>query len=403
MTLGALIDLGIELGDIERELARLPLDGYRLHTSVEERAGLRATKFHVEVTEDHSAGSSHTHTPLMSLLSLIDSSSLSDWVKEKATTVFRRLGEAEARAHGCSLEEVEFHEVGAVDSVVDIVGACVGFELLGVERFLGSPIHIGRGFVGCAHGRYPVPVPATAELLKGARVYSTEIEAELVTPTGAALVSTFCEDFGPLPEMRLERIGYGAGTRRLPEFPNVLRLWLGETNIEAQAPSHRERITVIEANLDDASPQLVGFLMEKALDNGALDAFSTPVVMKKSRPGMLVTVLCRTEDSEKFMDLIFRETTTIGLRHHEVERQVLARERVPVLTRYGDIAVKVARWRGQIVNVAPEYADCHRAANRHGVPLREVMTEAVITFRTQTVRETSAEADVSAGLQEPRE
>lgn len=392
MTLGALVDLGLDLGEIERELARLPLGGYRLRTTIEERAHLRATKFHVEVAEPaHSESDGHTHRPLRWLLSLIESSSLSAWVKEKAATVFRRLGEAEARAHGCTLDEVEFHEVGAVDSIVDIVGACVGFERLGVERFLSSPIHIGRGFIGCAHGRYPVPVPATAELLKGARVYATEIEAELVTPTGAALVSTFCESFGPLPQMRLERIGYGAGSRRFTGFPNVLRLLLGETDGDAGRFGQIETITVIEANLDDASPQLVGYLIEKALESGALDAFSTPVVMKKSRPGVLVTILCRHDERETFIDLVFRETPTIGLRYREVERRALCREIVRVATPYGEIPVKVATWGGRVINAAPEYGDCQRVAQRQGVSLREVMTAAVAAFRQHAAEQAVAE------------
>lgn len=390
MTLGALVDLGLDPGEIERELARLPLSGYRLRATIEERAHLRATKFHVDVAEPtHIGRDGHTHTSLRSLLSLVESSSLSDWVKEKAAAVFRRLGEAEARAHGCTLDEVEFHEVGAVDSIVDIVGACVGFERLGIERFLSSPIHIGRGFIGCAHGRYPVPAPVTAELLKGARVYATEIEAELVTPTGAALVSTFCESFGPLPEMRLERIGYGAGSRRFADFPNVLRLLLGETDGDAGRFGQIETITVIEANLDDASPQLVGHLIEKALGTGALDAFSTPVVMKKSRPGMLVTILCRREDREKFINLVFRETTTIGLRYREVERRTLAREIVSVATPYGEIPVKVATWGGEVINAAPEYGECQRVAQRQGVSLREVMTAAVVAFRHQAAEQTT--------------
>lgn len=384
MTIGALIDLGLDFEAFKRELAKLPVSGYELRATTTARAHLKGTKFDVVIEgEDHShhheAG--HQHTKLSQIVSMIESSQLSSWVKEKARTVFTRLGEAEALAHACSLEEVEFHEVGAVDSIIDIVGACVGFEMLGVERFLSSPVHVGRGFAGCAHGRYPVPVPATAELLKGARVYATEIEAELVTPTGAALLSTFCESFGPLPEMRVERIGYGAGTKRFADFPNMLRLMLGETQVDVQHSPLSERVTVIEANVDDASPQVFGHLMERALAAGALEIFYTPVMMKKSRPATLVTVLCRADKRDGLIDLIFRETTTIGLRFHEVERRVLERHVSRVQTVYGEIAVKVAYLSDEIVNFAPEYADCQVAAERHQVPLREVMTAAVVEFR----------------------
>jgi len=381
MILGALLDLGLDFDALARELAKLPLRGYELRRSEVRRAHLRGTKFDVRIEgEDHAhpPEAGHPHRRLEEILRIIRSSALSEGVKGRAEEVFRRLAQAEARAHGCSIEEVAFHEVGAVDSIVDIVGACVGFELLGIERFLASPVHVGRGFLGCAHGRYPVPVPATAELLKGARVYTSEIEAELVTPTGAALLATFCEDFGPMPEMRLEGVGYGAGTRDFPDFPNLLRVMLGETRAEGTAT---ERLFMLETNLDDASPQILGHVLERALQAGALDAFAVPVVMKKGRPGTLLAVLCRPEDRDALLRLLFRETPTLGVRSVEVQRRALARALISVETPYGPIPVKVATLDGEVVNAAPEFDACRQAAERHRVPVREVMLAALMEFR----------------------
>ncbi len=380
MILGALLDLGLDFEALKSELAKLPLRGYELQWGEVRRAHLRGTKFDVRIKgEDHGHhhASGYPHRRLEEILEIIRSSTLSEWVKGRAEEVFRRLAQAEARAHGCAVEAVTFHEVGAVDSIVDIVGACVGFELLGIERFLASPVHLGRGFLGCAHGRYPVPVPATAELLKGARVYTSDIEAELVTPTGAALLATFCEDFGPMPEMRLEGIGYGVGTRDFPDFPNLLRVMLGET----RAASGQERLLVLETNLDDASPQILGHVLERARQAGALEAFAVPVVMKKGRPGTLLVLLCRPEDREALLMLLFRETPTLGVRFYEVERRALAREVLSVETPYGPIPVKVATLGGEIVNAAPEFEACQQAAERHRVPVREVLLAALVEFR----------------------
>ncbi len=383
MIVGALLDLGLDFEALTRELAKLPLRGYELERCEVRRAHLRGTKFTVRIEgEDHESHpvSGHGHRRLDEILQIIRSSELSVRVRERAEAVFRRLAQAEARAHGCAVEEVAFHEVGAVDSIVDIVGACVGFELLAVERFLASPIHVGRGFLGCAHGRYPVPVPATAELLQGAWVYTSDIEAELVTPTGAALLATVCESFGPLPEMRLEGIGYGAGTREFPDFPNLLRVMLGETRA-AESSGARERLLVLETNLDDASPQILGHVMEEALRAGALDAFAVPVVMKKGRPGVWLVLLCRPEDRDALLALLFRETPTLGVRFYEVERRALWREILSVETSYGTIPVKVASLSGEIVNAAPEFEACRQAAERHRVPVREVMLAALVEFR----------------------
>jgi|DewCreStandDraft_3_1066083.scaffolds.fasta_scaffold00011_41 hypothetical protein len=385
MIVGALLDLGLDFEALTGELAKLPLQGYELRRREVRRAHLRGTKFDVVIEgEDHAHHHEpgHAHRRLEEIVQIIRSSALSARVRERAEEVFRRLAQAEARAHGCAVEEVAFHEVGAVDSIVDIVGACVGVELLGIERFLASPVHLGRGFLGCAHGRYPVPVPATAELLKGARVYTSDVEAELVTPTGAALLATLCEAFGPLPEMRLEAIGYGAGTRDFPDFPNLLRVMLGETHaVEATV---RERLLVMETQLDDASPQILGYVLEAALQAGAVDAFAVPVVMKKGRPGTLLVLLCRPEDREALQALLFRETPTLGVRFYEVERRALWREIVPVETVYGTIPVKIASLGDQVVNAAPEFEACRQAAERHRAPVREVMLAALVEFRQRS-------------------
>lgn len=373
---GALIDLGVDLHWLKEELRKIPVSHYEIQTMPTTRAGLRGIKFDVRVQD----GVQFERT-LLAILSLLGNASLPEPVIQRAQRIFQRLGEAEAQAHGLSIQDVHFHEVGAVDAIVDIVSACLGFHWLGIERFISSPLNVGRGMVGCSHGRMPVPVAATAELLKGARIYSTEVEAELVTPTGAAIISTVCQEYGPLPEMRLDRIGYGAGTKEFPQWPNLIRLMLGQMDAVASPGSAlTEKITVIQANIDDMSPEVFGYLMEKALAAGAVEIFYTPAQMKKDRPATQLTVLCPKEDRERLIELIFRETTTIGLRYHEVERRVLRRRLVEVQTMYGTIGIKVSYLGDQIVNFAPEYAHCKAAAERYKVPLREVMGMAMAAF-----------------------
>jgi uncharacterized protein (TIGR00299 family) protein len=307
---------------------------------------------------------------------MIAASALSETVKQRAQAIFQRIGEAESKIHGVPIETVHFHEVGAIDSILDIVGACVGLEALEIEQIVSSPLHVGSGTFTCAHGTYPVPGPAAAEILKGVPVYSKEIEGELVTPTGAAIIATLAAGFGNLPAMKVERVGYGAGTRTYPKFPNVLRAVIGQT--EEVTDSTPTTITVIEANIDDLNAQVFGHLMEKALEAGALDVFYTPVQMKKNRPGVLVTLLCRGEDRARMSDLIFRETTTLGVRYREERREVLRREHVTVETAYGAIRIKVARATdGHVVNYAPEFDDCRAAAERHQAPVRDVQVAAL--------------------------
>jgi uncharacterized protein (TIGR00299 family) protein len=374
MTLGALVDAGVPLGQIEAELRKLPLADWKISAEKVRRGALAATQVKVEAMEQK------RHRHLSQILEIIASAPLPPRAAARARRVFERLGEAEARIHGIPIEKVHFHEVGAVDAILDIVGACIGFELAEIEEFVCSPVNVGGGRAQTAHGELPVPAPAAAELLKGAATYSTGIAKELTTPTGAAIASTLARRFGPLPPMRVERIGYGAGSWELAEQPNVLRLFIGEAAAEQPAAGREETIAVLEANLDDMNPQIYGYFAEQALAAGALDVFLTPVMMKKNRPGQLVTILCAPEATERLAELLFRETTTIGVRVQEVRRRILDRETMAVETPHGRVRVKVARLNGRVLNIAPEYEDCRRIAEEKHLPLKQVLAEAVLWF-----------------------
>ncbi len=381
MTLGALVDAGADARALTERIALLGVDGYEIGFEKVDRSGISATRAIVRLTKDEKQ-----HRHLSHIEKLIGGSQLNDSVKERALKIFRRLGEAEARVHDVPVERIHFHEVGAVDAIVDVVGACIGFELLGVERFAASALHVGSGTVEMEHGRFPVPPPAVAELLKGAPIYSTDIKGELVTPTGAAILATLCEEFGALPRMRVEATGYGAGTREYKNFPNVLRVIVGESDKAGETPSGvsqqgDEELLMLETNLDDVSPQVLGHLMERALAGGALDCFFTHVQMKKNRPGVLVSILCRPTDGEAMRGLLFAETPTLGVRSSAVSRRTLEREAVTVETEFGTIAVKVARQSGRVVGATPEFEDCRAAALAHQVPLRVVQDAALAAFR----------------------
>ncbi len=373
MILGALVGVGVDPRQLVEQLALLGLSNYEVDFGAADRAGLSATRANVRT------GHEHGHRHLGDILKIIYDSRLSDSVKERAAHVFSRLAEAEARVHNQPVERVHFHEVGALDAIIDVVGASICFEILGIERFVCSPLNVGSGTVEMAHGRFPVPPPAVAELVKGAPVYSTDIKGELLTPTGAAIITTVCSEYGPLPKMRIEQTGYGAGTRDYANFPNVLRVMLGEDETGGSASD--ERLVVIETNVDDVSPQILGYVMERALELGALDCYFTPVQMKKNRPGVLVSILCRPVERDGLREMVFAETTTLGVREYEVRRRALAREIVRVETIYGAIDVKVARLGGgSVANVKPEYEQCRAAALRAGVALREVEMAARAAF-----------------------
>ena len=320
---------------------------------------------------------SHSHGRRLSeIREIIGKAAISKTAKQTAITIFEVLGTAEAKVHDTSIDKVHFHEVGAVDAMVDIVCAAVGAEALGVDEIVCSPLNVGGGMVKCAHGTFPVPAPATLELLKGAPLYSSGVQAELVTPTGAAIVKILVRRFGAFPEMKIEKSGYGAGTREFPGHPNVVRLTIGEAASVLASKTASETVTVLEANLDDLNPQVFGYVMDRLLEEGALDVFGAPVQMKKNRPGMLLTVLCRQEDTSKLTELIFAETTTLGVRRREEVRQTLARRWENVRTQWGEVRIKIASMNGTVTNYAPEYEDCRRIAAEHHVPLKTVMQEA---------------------------
>jgi uncharacterized protein (TIGR00299 family) protein len=373
MTLGALFDAGCDLAQLREELRGLQVPDWKLSAEKVWKNGMAATCARVK-TEGQ-----QKHRSLSAILQILRDSKLSSSVRDRAVAIFHKLGEAEARVHDAPIEKIHFHEVGAVDAIVDIVGACLGFHMLGIEKFACSPLNVGGGTVKVAHGVLPVPAPATANLLQGKPTYSNGVQRELVTPTGAAIVATLCDSFGPQPPMCVSAIGYGAGGADLEGQPNVLRIMIGEA-AEKVVPGYDQEITVIEANLDDMNPQIYGYFQEKALAAGALDVFTAPVQMKKNRPGMLLTVLCQPADAQTLMTLIFAETTTFGVRTHGAQRRVLPREFVKVTTSFGEVRVKLSRVNGRILHVAPEYDDCRKLAEEKNVPLQRVINEALRTY-----------------------
>jgi uncharacterized protein (TIGR00299 family) protein len=370
MTLGALVDVGCAVEHLRSELRGLQVPGWELSAEKVWKNGMAATYVKV-ATEDQSK-----HRSLSAILEILEKADLAPVVRERAGAIFRRLGEAEARVHDVPVEKIHFHEVGAVDAIVDIVGACIGFHALGIERFACSSLNVGGGTAKMAHGVLPVPAPATANLLQGKPTYSNGVQKELVTPTGAAIVATLCHTFGPQPPMSVSAIGYGAGTADLEGQPNVMRIMVGE-EIEAR---NDEEIAVVEANLDDMNPQIYGYFLEKALAAGALDVYTTPVQMKKNRPGTLLTVLCKPQDTNALMTLIFAETTTFGVRTYRAQRRVLPREWVNVGTEFGEVRIKVSRVNGRILHVAPEFEDCRKLAMEKNVPLQRVIAEALRSY-----------------------
>ena len=417
MIIGAQLDLGVGFESLDRQLSSLGLQGYELNSRQVMRGGIAAVKFDLEVDQRKQPA-----RKLADIRLIITGSSLSDRVKTLSLRVFERLAEAEARIHGTTIDKVHFHEVGAVDSIIDTVGAMIGFELLGIERFFCSPLRLGSGFIETEHGRLPVPAPATAELLRGVPVYAGEQEGEFVTPTGAAIVTTLCEAFGAMPQMTVDRAGYGAGSRNPKGFPNALRLVMGEMDEGVEAGSlvggatlaHRdtevgqivgpgtktqtkvcatsetqtkvyatpdEAIVVVETNIDDMNPQVYGFVMERAFALGALDVFMIPAQMKKDRPGVLLTVLCKPEAADAIIEMLLIQTTTLGVRYYEAKRRALERAIETIDTEYGRVRIKVARDGARTLHFQPEYEDCARLAIEANVPLLEVQAAASAAFR----------------------
>ena len=385
MIIGAQLDLGLDFESLNRQLLSLELEGYKINSRRVIRGGIAATKFDVEVDEE-----SQPARTIGDIRSIILRSSVSQSVKEKATRVFERLAEAEANIHGTVPNKVHFHEVGAVDSIVDIVGAMIGFESLGIDRFFCSPLRVGSGTVETQHGTLPIPAPATAELLHGIPVYAGEVEGEFVTPTGAAIAATLCEQFGPLPQMRISGAGYGAGVRDPKGFPNTLRLVTGEIeSIDSKNPGpggSDEVITVIETNIDDMNPQVYSFVMNRAWALGALDVFLTAVQMKKDRPGVLFTVLCKPEAADALINMLLADTTTLGVRYYQTRRRMLERAIEMVETDYGQVRIKVARSGSRTLHFQPEYEDCARLATEAKVTPLEVQSAATAAYRSKLKR-----------------
>jgi hypothetical protein len=367
MHLGALVDLGVDEAFLRATLARVPLAGYALRVGRARRSGVAGTR--VEVVVDGSVPQPLRH--LGDVLGILAASDLPARTAARAREAFERLARAEARVHDCPLEEVHFHEVGAADAIVDVVGGMAALEALGVERVLASTVELGGGTVVCAHGRLPVPAPATAELLRGAPTRRGGAPFEATTPTGAALLATLVEAYTDTPALRVERIGYGLGAREGP-LPNALRVFIGE---EAARRGATEPIVELACNIDDMSPEIHGYVLERLLAAGAADAWLTPLVMKKGRPGTLVSAVCAPALEETLTDLLLAETTTLGVRRRGVERTALAREVREVVTRFGPLPVKVALRDGEPLKAKPEYEACRRVAEREGIPLREVYDE----------------------------
>ena len=363
MILGALVAVGANANALRTQLALLGVEGFEVEFEQVSRSGIAATFARVKTRDEHE------HRHLSDILKIINDSQLSESIKERAAGIFGRLAEAEAQVHNQSVEDVHFHEVGALDAIVDVVGAAICFDLLAIDHFTCSPLHVGSGVVEMEHGRFPVPPPAVVELLRNASVYATDIKGELVTPTGAAIITSVCKEFGPLPRMELEKSGYGAGSRQYERFPNVLRVLIGE---EQSNDALSERLWMIETNVDDMSPQIFSHVMERAFELGALDCYFTPVHMKRNRPAVLLSILCRGAERESLSRMLFVETTTLGVRSYEVHRRALERRIVRVQTQYGPIDVKVARLNGNVTNEMPEYEQCRTAALNANVPLRVV-------------------------------
>jgi hypothetical protein len=368
MILGAFIDAGLNLEDMKKELEKLKLGDYRIEARRTKKCGIAGTKVDVLFREGEG------FHKLDEITGLIERCSLDGEVKELSCRIFRKLAEAEASVHGTTARDFLFHEMGDLDAIVDVVGSVIGIKMLSIERIFVSSIHVGSGFVESSHGTLPLPAPATLELLKGIPVYSEGIDAELVTPTGAAIITTIASSFGRMPRMEIEKVGYGGGARDLP-IPNLLRVSIGqsfEDRPEKEFGLQSDTVVIIETNIDDLNPQFYAHISEELFKAGALDVFSTSIMAKKGRPGVKLTILAPIPKVSKLSEVIFDQTTTFGLRSYRVERKKLPREVREVETKFGKVRVKIGRMGNRIKNIAPEYEDCERTARDKGIPLKEI-------------------------------
>jgi pyridinium-3,5-bisthiocarboxylic acid mononucleotide nickel chelatase len=385
MILGALLDAGLPFEELKRALGSLAVEGWDVSVDRVIKTGVTATKFRVhehahppslahsgasfgETGSGHGHNHDHGHHSLEEIFTAINRSALSESGKRRAIAMFRRLGEAESAIHGIPIDQIHLHEVGALDSIIDIVGAVFAIEWFKADRIVASPINVGSGMVRTEHGVFPVPAPATVSLLKNAPVYSSGIQSELLTPTGALILTEFASAFGPIPPMTIEKVGYGAGDRELKETPNVVRVLIGESSDVRTLM----KVVVLECEIDDMNPQIFGVLMEKLYAAGALEVFYSAVQMKKNRPGTLMTIVAAPDQRDAMTDIVFRESTTIGIRHQELSRECLHREMVTVTTRLGPVRFKVARRDGRVLNAQPEFDDLAKLSAEHGIPVKDV-------------------------------
>jgi hypothetical protein len=372
MILGALIDAGLDLHQLNEELKKLKLGGYTLNTEKTTRQGISGTRFSVDADDDH------VERHLKDIEKILDHSDLGDDIKDRSKAIFRELADVEAKIHNCSPGEIHFHEIGAMDSIIDTVGSLLGLKLLGIEAVYASRIPVGAGFVECDHGTLPLPAPAALELLKGIPIVASSMEKEIVTPTGIAILKNVAKSFGVMPEMKVDCIGYGAGSREM-KIPNLLRVWIGDS--EENQEYEEDEVILIETNIDDMNPEFFGYTSEKLLERGALDVFMTPIFMKKNRPGTLLSVLISPDTLDEMLSIIFAETTSLGIRIHRLDRKKLPREILTVDTTFGCVRVKVSRVGQEIKNISPEYEDCKEIAATLGIPLRKVYEDAKTAVR----------------------
>ena len=364
MIIGALIDLGLDVNFLEKELKKLRLNKYKIEAKKIIKNGIAATKFDV-IENKHN----HEERYLKEINQMIENSKFDDEIKNKIKKIFHRIATAEAKIHNKPIDKIHFHEIGAIDTIIDAAGSVIGLKKLGIERIHCSKLNVGTGFVEFSHGKFPIPAPATAEILKDTPVYHNNVEAELVTPTGAAIITTLALKFGEMPSMKVEKIGYGAGTKDL-EHPNVLRVFLGELNKE-----DNEIINIIETNIDNMNPEIYPYVIDKLMEDGALDAYLTNIMMKKGRPAIKLTVLAEVEDTDQLCDIIFDETTTLGVRIYPAAKKKLDREVKTIKTEYGDVRVKISKLNNEVKNIMPEYEDCVKIAKNKKIPLKKIYKE----------------------------
>ena len=372
MIVASMLDAGLDFEFLKAQISTLGLNNLKLELNEVHRAGIRALHFNPVIAEQHH------HRHLSDIIEIITKSSIGEKPKNTAVSIFKRLADAEAKVHGKSPQDIHFHEVGAIDSIVDIVSASIGFDALKIDKVFCSPISVGGGFIEAAHGRLPVPAPATSELLKNVPTVGGPVEKELLTPTGAAVLTTVVERFGSLPEMKIESVGYGAGTLDSPGFPNVLRLFIGQAADVSSA--NADSVCLLETNVDDVAGEIIASVMDSLLEQGALDVYLTPITMKHNRPASKLSVICEIADFTKYENIIFHAGLTFGIRRQTLQRTKLAREFVKVATQFGEISIKKGFLNGQIVNAKPEFSDCLAAAQKHKVSVKQIIDAAIQAY-----------------------